>query len=194
MATCHDVLEFNVWWWKCIFRLLFQGILSNTNSAHKRRFQCRFKAQNWVSERERESDEWISPIVSIVYYILSHKNIFPTYKHRKLVHLQIVNRPNSYKKGNTARDRYTRRSVLTRTACAVCKNLSKCRSPIFAFHQLWIQWRHIYKINTFFGYQSDLGTDWMIVIWAKPDQPMGNTEKQQRLLLFIFLPVCVRRF
>lgn len=131
MATCHDVLEFNVWWWKCIFRLLFQGILCNTNSAHKRRFHtvvC-FITQNCVSERE--SDEWISPIVSIVYYILSHKNIFPTYKHRKLVHLQIVNRPNSYKKGNTARDRYMRRSVITRTACAVCKNLSNfCFSSI----------------------------------------------------------------
>lgn len=180
--------------------MYFQAPFPGNPQQHKQRTQeeisqCRLFHfivwKNWVSERERESDEWISPIVSIVYYILSHKNIFPTYKHRKLVHLQIVNRPNSYKKGNTARDRYTRRSVLTRTACAVCKNLSKCRSPIFAFHQLWIQWRHIYKINTFFGYQSDLGTDWMIVIWAKPDQPMGNTEKQQRLLLFIFLPVCV---
>lgn len=177
-----------------VFSGSFSRESSATQTAHTRGDFSVVSKPKTGSQRERESDEWISPIVSIVYYILSHKNIFSTYKHRKLVHLQIVNRPNSYKKGNTARDRYTRRSVLTRTACAVCKNLSKCRSPIFAFHQLWIQWRHIYKINTFFGYQSDLGTDWMIVIWAKPDQPMGNTEKQQRLLLFIFLPVCVRRF
>ena len=78
-----------------------------------------------LSPKAAKRNQFIFPIVSIVYYILSHKNIFnfPTYKHRKLVHLQIFNCPNSYKKKNTVIEQYTRRSIITRTACTVCMHV-----------------------------------------------------------------------
>ena len=108
---------------KCVtvkmnFQAPFPGIPHN-NSAHERFHSvvCWFHIPK-LHPRERESDKRISPIVSIFYYILSHENIFnfffpPTYKHRKLVHLQIFSRPNSYKKKETRRGINTRDALLS---------------------------------------------------------------------------------
>lgn len=155
----------------------------------------------WGSRRQESPIHF--PVVSIVYYILSHKNIFnfSTYKHRKLVHLQIFNRPNSYKKREHC-DRaihktfyYYKDCMYCMYACInVCMYLriythlsalvnSKYRSQTLAlFKQFTCEFEPMETLTRY--------TFWMLLRfrhwlgdhdWSNLDQPMGNTERPQQL-------------
>ena len=99
-----------------------------------------------ASQREREWREDFSNCINILLHTISWK------------HLQLffapphINTANWYIYKSSAVQIHTKKrkhgeGSIHETLC-YHKDCVCCR--IFAFHQLWIQWRHIYKINMLF--------------------------------------------